>query len=264
MRPPLREGCPERSRRVEPSARQVSQRQRMRMRIVIIGGTGFVGPHVARTLSAGGHQVTAFHRGHTSADLPADIRQLYGTREQLTQAREQFQALEPDVVLDMIPSSEQDARTLVQTFTGIAQRVVAISSGDVYRNYDGLRRKSMAPPDPIPLDENAPLRERLYPYREPATDLADENYHYEKILVERVVLNAPELPGTVLRLPAVYGPGDRQHRLFPYVQRMHDGRPAILLEHGRASWRWTRGYVENVARAIALAVVQEHATGLIY
>src|SRR5436190_8561175 len=77
-------------------------------------------------------------------------------------------------------------------------------------------------------------------------------------------LNAPELPGTVLRLPAVYGPGDRQHRLFPYVQRMHDGRPAILLEHGRASWRWTRGYVENVARAIALAVVQEHATGLIY
>ncbi|MCL4516257.1 MAG: hypothetical protein M1379_11825 [Firmicutes bacterium] len=45
---------------------------------------------------------------------------------------------------------------------------------------------------------------------------------------------------------------------------MNDQRPAILLDEGFARWRWTRGYVENVAAAIVLAVADEHATGRIY
>jgi nucleoside-diphosphate-sugar epimerase len=77
-------------------------------------------------------------------------------------------------------------------------------------------------------------------------------------------MGTPDLPGTVLRLPAVYGPGDYQHRLFEYVRRMDDGRPAILLGEGMASWRWTHGYVEDVASAIVLAVTDERAAGRVY
>ena len=87
---------------------------------------------------------------------------------------------------------------------------------------------------------------------------------YDKIPVERITLSSPELPGTVLRLPMVYGPGDAQHRIFDYLKRMDDNRPAILLEEGTARWRWTRGYVENVAVAIALAITDEKAIGRIY
>ncbi|MEM1041020.1 MAG: NAD-dependent epimerase/dehydratase family protein [Bacteroidota bacterium] len=83
-------------------------------------------------------------------------------------------------------------------------------------------------------------------------------------MVEQAVLSAPDLLGTVLRLPAVYGPGDRQHRLRPYLRRMDDGRPAILLSEKQAGWQWTRGYVENVAAAIALAVTDERAAGRVY
>ncbi len=61
----------------------------------------------------------------------------------------------------------------------------------------------------------------------------------------------------------VYGPNDRQHRLFDSVKRMDDKRPVIVLEEGFASWRWTRGYVENTA-AIALTVVDERAAGRTY
>jgi nucleoside-diphosphate-sugar epimerase len=72
------------------------------------------------------------------------------------------------------------------------------------------------------------------------------------------------LPGTILRLPMVYGPGDYRHRLFSYLKRMDDNRQAILLDQSEAGWRWTHGYVENVADAIALAVTNERSAGQIF
>jgi nucleoside-diphosphate-sugar epimerase len=68
----------------------------------------------------------------------------------------------------------------------------------------------------------------------------------------------------VLRLPMVYGPGDDQHRLAPWLRRMLDGRPAILLDEGLARWRCLRGYVENVAAAVALSVTDPAAAGRVY
>jgi len=87
---------------------------------------------------------------------------------------------------------------------------------------------------------------------------------YDKILVEQIVMGDPLVQGTILRLAAVYGPGDSQHRLFKYVKRMSDGRPAIILEEPVAQWRWSRGYVENVAEAIVLAITDDRASGRIY
>jgi nucleoside-diphosphate-sugar epimerase len=45
---------------------------------------------------------------------------------------------------------------------------------------------------------------------------------------------------------------------------MDDNRPAILLEEGLANWQWTRGYVENVADAIVLAIQNDTAMRKIY
>jgi nucleoside-diphosphate-sugar epimerase len=87
---------------------------------------------------------------------------------------------------------------------------------------------------------------------------------YDKIPVEDAVLSHPELPGTVLRLPMVYGPGDPLHRLFPYIKRMDDGRPRIVFGDDHAAWRTPRGYVGNVAAAIALAATSERAAGRTY
>jgi nucleoside-diphosphate-sugar epimerase len=87
---------------------------------------------------------------------------------------------------------------------------------------------------------------------------------YDKIPVERAVLDDPELPGTVLRLPMVYGPGDPLHRFFPLVKRIADGRKTISFSQSIAQWRATRGFVENVGAAIALAVTSDQAAGKIY
>jgi nucleoside-diphosphate-sugar epimerase len=234
------------------------------MRILIIGGTRFIGPYMVRSLTAAGHEVTVFHKGENKGDLPNTVRHIHADRANLSNLKREFLRLAPQVVLDMICFAEHEAKLVMQTFNGIAQRVVAISSQDVYRAYDRLRRASPGPPDLVPLNEDAPLRENLYPYRSQAQNSDDWIYHYEKILVECAFMSDPHLPGTVLRLPQVYGPGDYHHRLFPFLKRMDDGRSTILLEEGRAEWRWTRGYVENVATAITLAVLDNRAKGRIY
>jgi nucleoside-diphosphate-sugar epimerase len=149
---------------------------------------------------------------------------------------------------------------VLDALRGVARRVVAISSHDVYRAYGRLTGIEPGPPDPTPYAEDAPLRERLYPYR--GTLPAEEDY--EKILAERVVLGDPDMAGTVLRLPMIYGPRDEQRRLFEYLKRMDDGRRFILVDEALAGWRWTRGYVENVADAIVLAVLNETAAGRVY
>jgi nucleoside-diphosphate-sugar epimerase len=167
----------------------------------------------------------------------------------------------------MFSMVESDARAVVRSFKGIARRAIVISSQDVYRAYGVLHGIEPGPPEPVPLAEDAPLRQRLYPNRREAAGASDDPLRwdddYDKILVERVFLGEPELPGTILRLPAVYGPNDG-HRVFEYLKRMDDRRPAILLADGVARWRWTWGFVENVALAVALAVVDEQASGRIY
>jgi nucleoside-diphosphate-sugar epimerase len=62
----------------------------------------------------------------------------------------------------------------------------------------------------------------------------------------------------------VYGPRDAQHRIHSVIKRMDDGRRAIFLPEGVDEWRWTRGYVENVAAAIVCAVDSDAAAGRIY
>jgi nucleoside-diphosphate-sugar epimerase len=240
------------------------------MRVLIIGGTGFIGPHVVRLLVQAGHEVTVFHRGEHEPDLPAGVRHIHSASAAIpvidlpAEVRSKLRNAAPDVVLHMIAMGEADAQRLMETFRGVAKRVVVLSSGDVYRAYSRVTGAELAAPDRKPLNEESPLRKELYPYRQDGMRSDDWRYHYEKILAERVVVSNPALPATVLRLPAVYGPGDDKHRLFPYVKRMDDKRPAILIGTGQAGWRWTHGYVEDVAAAIALAVTDEKAAGRIY
>lgn len=161
----------------------------------------------------------------------------------------------------MLACTEQEGETLVRMFKGIAHRVVAISSGDVYRAYDRFRRADPGPPDPVPLTEDSALRDHLFPYR--------ERRKKERIcpsITRRFSWNAQSWASQIylLRLPMVYGTGDYQHRLFGYLKRMDDKRPAILLSKGMATWRGLRGCVEDMGKAIALCVANNQAARRVY
>ncbi len=233
------------------------------LRVLVIGGTRFIGLHTIRALVAAGCEVAVFHRGTTeTAGLP-HVQHLHGDRRDLLSSVRDFERFAPDVVLDMIPLTRADAVDTMLAFTGLAGRLVAISSQDVYLAYDILRNRADEPPVPQPMTEDAPLRTQLYPYRD-LFPPDNRMFTYDKIPVEQTYLGEVGLPGTILRLPAVYGPDDYQHRLFPYLKRMVDGRRWILLDEQASQWRWSRIYVQNAAEAIAMAVVSDAASGRTY
>ena len=186
-------------------------------------------------------------------DLPPAVKRIVGERRQLDEFIREFEQLAPEVVLDMLAFTRQDAEMLIRVFKGLAQRVVVPSSADVYRVFGRLHGTEPGPVDPIPLAEGAPLRENLSVHGE----------EYEKRWVEEVVMSDRDFPGTILRYPMIYGPNDGG-RTFEFVKRMLDNRPVILLDEQVARWRWSRGYAENVAWATVLAVTREQARNRVY
>jgi len=237
------------------------------MRLLLIGGNGFIGRHVASTLRRQGHAIAVFHRGTAAA--PADTEEICGDRNNLQASAGQLHRFAPDVVVDFVVSSGPQAEELMKTFRGLARRVVMLSSMDVYRAIGISLGREDGPLQPIPLTEDSELRRSLHPYpveqlrglRQIFTWATDD---YDKIPAERTVMNDPDLPGTVLRLPMIYGPGDPLHRFYAVVKRVLDNRSHILFAETIAQWRSPRGYVENVAAAIALAATDDRAAGRIY
>jgi nucleoside-diphosphate-sugar epimerase len=233
------------------------------MRVLVIGGTGFIGGHAVSRLVKAGHIVAVFHRGSTPGE--AEVLSNLGGRRRLAEFTDAFRRFDPQVVLDTIAFLEREAQELVRIFVDIAERIVVLSSQDVYRAFGRFRGTEPGPPELVPYAEDAPLREQLHPYRGSATSSEDELlYFYEKILVEQAVASAPGLSTKILRLPLVYGPGDRYGRVREYLSQMDAGRDTILLDARKAAWRWTRGYVENVAAAIAAAVADPRTAGRTY
>lgn len=230
------------------------------MRVVVIGGTSFIGPAIVTQLHEQGHEVTVFHRGRTEHDLPDGIRHLHGSLADLAEFSQEFSRLAPDVVIHMLLGTPAEAKQAVDVFRGMTTRFVAASSADVYQAYGRVRSLEGGPPDPTPLTEDSPLRTHFYPYRGLGMDEDD----YDKILVERIVMHTNDLPATIVRFAFVYGPRDPQRRLERYVQRMAARRPVILLDDTSAEWRRTRVYGANAARAMVVAATTAHAAGRVY
>src|SRR2546423_559420 len=120
------------------------------MRILVIGGTAFIGPDVVTRLRIMQHTVALFHRGLTEAALPPDVTHIHGERHRLADFAGEFSRFDPEVVLDMIPTTEYEAQAVMSIFMGIARRVVAISSIDVYRAYGRLHGTEPGPVEPGP------------------------------------------------------------------------------------------------------------------
>ena len=230
------------------------------MRILIIGGNGFIGKPLVRQLNEQEHSVAVFHRGKGKEALPAEVEEIIGDRRELGNYRGAIREFAPEVVIDLILSSGKQADKLIETVRGIGfregnhrlksglPRIVAISSMDVYRACGVLHGSEPGPLEPLPLTEESPLRKTTQTYPMERLQQLQNVFgwiddSYDKVAVERAIGSASDvaeyqseaeagryrsrfgnggISATILRLPMVYGPGDHLRRIFPIVKRIED------------------------------------------
>ncbi len=222
------------------------------MRVLVVGGTSFIGRALVLRLLAGGSEVAVLNRGKTEDDLPAGVVRMVGDRDSLGDCRDAIERYAPSVVVHNVVANERQARVWLDACSGIDARLVMTSSCDVYAVYGRSNGSEEGPVDNTPQAEDSPLRTVLYPYRGEAEDESDPRWHYDKITAEQALLGAHD-DACVLRLPMVLGPRDPQHRLRDLLSAMDRGRPHIVHDDGYANWQSTYGDVDNVAGAITAA-----------
>jgi nucleoside-diphosphate-sugar epimerase len=220
-----------------------------------------------RELVEARYDVGVFHRS-ADASSSQGAAQIQGDRNQLRDYEAELRRFAPQVIIDMILSSGEQADQLADLARDLRARVVAISSMDVYRAWGALLGTEPGALEPMPITEDSRVRtaSRAYPpelVQKMKSIFTWLNAEYDKVAVEQAVM-CGRTCGTVVRLPMVYGPGDPLHRLHGVLKRIRDGRPAIILPDDHARWRGPRGFVENVAHAIAMASTSEHALGRTY
>lgn len=225
------------------------------MKILILGGTRFIGKAIARASVQAGHQVHLFNRGQSPnhSDLPT----IQGDLNDLPNFKEQFQQLKPDVIVHCMALSAGDAQRAVEAFGGLDCQLLVLGSADCYEAFQQLNRGKEV--SDFPLTERAPLSHIRHYYNDlmPSRALAE----YDKNLMTDALMAAGEqqlIRPTVFRLPMIWGPEDYQYagRHGAIVRRIHDQQKQYVLGAAQQHSIWHFAYVDNIAAAII------HAFGL--
>ena len=177
------------------------------MRVLIIGGTAFVGRHIAEAALMAGHDVALFHRGNTGNELFPKAVHLTGDRN------EDLSALADgrwDVTIDVCGYLPRQIRSLAAALGGRGGRYVYISSVSVYRT-------PVAPG----YDEQAPL---VTPSDPAAEQITDQAYGGLKAACERAGAELHHDAGLMIVRPTyVIGPHDYSGRFTWWVERLARG-----------------------------------------
>lgn len=183
------------------------------MRILVLGGTEFVGRHIVEAAAAAGHEVTVFHRGKTEPPDLVPVEHVHGDRDGGLGA---LPGGRVDAVVDVCGYQPRIVRLAVDALRDAADRYCFISSGSVY-----------AEPYPPLVAEDAPLA-TLGGARGPAG-----SYGPLKVLCERVVRSAFGDRALIVRPGYVVGPHDPTDRFTYWVRRVARGGRLLAPGDGR-------------------------------
>ena len=222
------------------------------MRILVLGGTRFIGRAIVEQLAGAGHELLIVHRGELEPKDMPPVRHLHTDRPGLASHREEIADFKPDAAVDCRALTRVDPEQALAA-TPKDLRWIVISSLDVYRAFGAVNNGQET--DPVPVDEDSPVRPERYPYRGKMPGMHD----YDKLDVEEMYLPKG---ATILRLPMVYGEHDYQLREEFILRRVRAGRTRIPF--GAGQWLTSRGYVRDIARGVELALSNPAAAGEIF
>lgn len=232
------------------------------LNILILGGTGFTGPHQVRYALARGHRITLFNRGRRPQDWPAEVEELTGDRE--TGDLEALKGRRWDVCIDNPTSVPHWVRDVGEVLKGQVDHYLFISTLSVYSDSATPGQDEDAPravysgPD-IMAETRASLIANMALYGPMKAACEDEALKW--------------FPGitTLIRPGLIVGPGDETDRFSYWPLRVRrggdilapgDGRDPVQFIDARDLAEWTLRMAEQRAFGAYNAMGPAYAMGM--
>jgi len=209
--------------------------------VLLIGGAGFLGGHIARVLLAAGHRVTALSR---SGATPVEgVHAITVDRRDPQALARALDGLRFDFTVDLVSFEAADVESLLLIPYAALGRYVLISTGQVYLVTEN--------PQPPFREEDSDRPVIPEPSQDDPWQHGSWSYGVGKRRAETALLGLRQSYGmraTILRLPILQGERDGSLRLWAWLERMLDGGPILMPDGGT---RLTRHlYAGDVAGAI--------------
>ncbi|MBX3036708.1 MAG: SDR family oxidoreductase [Anaerolineales bacterium] len=175
------------------------------MKILIIGGTRFLGRHLVNSARVRGHEVTLFNRGKTNPDLFRKVKTIKGDREKdLNQLEGTW-----DAVIDTCGYVPRVVKLSANMLKLKTEKYVFISSISVYANFAKI---GINESDPVAKLEDESIEE-----------ITGETYGALKALCEKEVQNILGIDSLIIRPGLIVGPHDPTDRFTYWVKRVAQG-----------------------------------------
>lgn len=222
------------------------------MKILILGGTGFISSRVVPKLLAAGNEVHIFTRGRSKLDSDAEnLKHIIGDRNN---AEDLFSAArnEYDAVYDFIAYRPEDTRNAVKAFKEKVGRFIHCSTISVYMISNEITT-------PVTEDQfRAPVMEFW------ARNPFGMGYGINKRRCEEILWNehSRTFPVTIIRPTFVCGPADPARRDYFWIERILDGQP--LLVPGNGEYKFQNVYLKDLANIFAKIPEIENTKGQSY
>ncbi|HEY5809672.1 MAG TPA: NAD-dependent epimerase/dehydratase family protein [Povalibacter sp.] len=168
-----------------------------KLRVLILGGTGFIGPHFVDTLRANDHQLTLFNRGKRNPGLFPDVETLNGDRNGQVDA---LKNRDWDVVIDNSGYLPKNVRLTAEILKDHTQYYLFISSISAYADFKTAN-----------IDEDYPVAQ----LKNPDSENISEDYGALKAACEKIVADTYGTRCSIVRPTYIVGPGDHTDR-FTY------------------------------------------------
>mgnify|MGYP005852869981 CR=1 FL=1 len=205
------------------------------MRILIMGGTRFIGVYLTRLLYHQDHDVVLFNRGNKPAPIEG-IEQIQGDRTNPEDLKAKLEGQSFDAIFDNNGRELSDTQPLVELFKDTVQHFVYVSSAGVYLKSDQMPHMESDPVDPKSRHKGK---------------FATENY-----------LKEQGIPFTSVRPVYIYGPQNYNELEAWFFDRIVRDRPIPIPGNGMHITQL--GHVQDLATAMAAVLGNRKAIGQIY
>ena len=205
------------------------------MRILIMGGTRFIGVYLTKELVQRGHEVVLFNRGNKAAPIE-NVQQIHGDRKDTQQLKDVLSSEKFDAIFDNNGRELNDTQPLVEIFNHQVKHFIYVSSAGVYLKSDQMPH--------IEGDEIDP-----------------KSRHKGKFDTESY-LEKSSIPWTSIRPTYIYGPQNYNDLEAWFFDRIVRNRPIPIPGNGRHFTQF--GHVQDLVKAMAAVLDNEKAIGQIY